>query len=108
MPKEKAKNHYLGKNGHRRLNCAQSVTAAFTEDQTALQEVAFCGGGNAPDGWCGAAHAATLLTKNKSSVEKTYIEKAGSVKCAEIRGNRKLSCVGCVELGAELAQKMKN
>jgi hypothetical protein len=105
MPKEKAKNNYLGKNGPR-LNCAQSVAAAFTADQVILDNLSACGRGEAPDGWCGAAHAAKALTQNGPLVEKTYVEKAGSVKCAEIRKNRKLSCVGCVELGAELTEKL--
>ncbi len=32
MRKEKARNHFLGKNGHVKLNCAQSVIKAYHDN----------------------------------------------------------------------------
>jgi hypothetical protein len=104
MHEQKAVDHYLGKNGAVRLNCAQSVAVACSSGNVELlNELSTCGSGSAPNGWCGAAYAAALLLGKGSVVESTYIAKAGSVRCSEIRRNRKLSCVGCVETGAGLA-----
>ena len=62
MPIEKAKKHYQGKDGFVKLNCAQSVAAAFqntdTMNATAIDRFAPHGGGRAPQGLCGAVYAA--------------------------------------------------
>ncbi len=102
MSAKKASDHYLGRNGAVRLNCAQSVAAVFSSDTALLNELASCGAGRAPNGWCGAAYAAARLTGNGALVEERYKAQAGSVHCGEIRKGRKLSCVGCVELGASV------
>lgn len=102
MPSEKARNHFLGKNGHRRLNCAQAVLAAFDVEPELIDENRRAGGGNAPEGWCGAAYGAALLLKDESKVEEFFTEHAGSVKCREIRKEGKLSCPECVNQAAQL------
>ena len=104
MPIKKARNHYLGKENCPRLNCAQAVLAGFDTPENIIDEFTLYGSGNAPDGWCGAAYATAYLLKNKAFVEKYFTEKAGSVKCQEIRANKKLSCIGCVEKSAELVK----
>ncbi len=65
MPTEKAKKHYLGKDGYLKLNCAQSVVAAFQESCTMadanIDLFVAHGGGKAPQGLCGAVYAASIL-----------------------------------------------
>ncbi len=103
---EKAKKHYLGKEGHERLDCAQSILRAFSELDEKDKESLCKGGGKAPNGECGAFCAAKhLLTKRcpgkLKEFEAYFNEAAGSLKCDEIRKTRKLSCLGCVEKAAE-------
>ncbi len=113
MRKEKAKNHFLGKDGQAKLNCAQSVIKAYYDlFHASAQEVdafAAFGGGKAPEGRCGAYHAAWHLVLKKNPIkinqlEQDFINAAGSLKCKEIRSQRKLSCLGCVEKAADLLE----
>ena len=110
MTSQKAKDHYLGRNGLKRLNCAQSVLAAFkdhygiTEDE--IEAAISHSGGNAPGGVCGAYCAAKhILGKHHpeklEEFDKHFRELAGSLGCKEIRKLKKLSCLGCVEKSAE-------
>lgn len=109
MSLEKAVASYMGQDG-KRLNCAQSVVNGFREEfgvpEKKVEEYAAFGRGNAPDGVCGAYYAAkTLLEKhglNTDKLEQTFCESAGSLKCREIRANRKLTCRGCVETCAKV------
>ncbi len=113
MRKTRAKNHFLGKNGHTKLNCAQSVIEAYRDlfnvSAEAVNVFAGWGGGKAPEGKCGAYYAACQLAlKNNplklNQLEQDFIKAAGSLKCKEIRNQRKLSCLGCVEKAAELLE----
>ncbi|MCX5782573.1 MAG: C-GCAxxG-C-C family protein [Elusimicrobia bacterium] len=108
--KEKAKNHFLGLNGYKRLNCAMAVAEAFHEkyplDSKHLEQLKSCGGGRAPAGICGSIFAAKVimdqyLPGKSGQVLSEFASIAGSVKCGEIRRSKKLSCVRCVELSAE-------
>ena len=110
MQVEQAIRHYQGKDGARRLNCAQSVTAAFapthgtTEED--IQSLSGCGGGRAPGGLCGAYHAAVQLLGGESeAMRDSFLEAAGALTCREIRGLRKLPCAGCVAHAARLVQE---
>jgi hypothetical protein len=105
MPIQRSRDHFLGKNGCPRFNCAQSVLAGFGVDEATIRRFDAYGSGNAPDGWCGAAASAAHLLNNKELVENYFVENAGSVKCFEIRRERKLSCIACVEKAAELVHK---
>ncbi|WP_005032490.1 hypothetical protein [Holophaga foetida] len=98
-----ALNNYTGKSGPR-LNCAQSVAAAFGVDP---QGFAAFGGGQAPEGWCGAAYAAAHLTGNPEAIRNAFQEKAGAITCKAIRQNRILPCPGCVETAAHLTKEFK-
>jgi hypothetical protein len=105
MPVKKAHNYYLGQEGHPRLNCAQSILAAFGADEPTITEFSSYGSGKAPDGWCGAASSAAFLLQDTKIVEKYFQEHAGAVKCKEIRQLKRLPCLKCVELAAEFVQK---
>jgi hypothetical protein len=107
MSFEKAISSYTGKNGERRMNCAQSIVNGFKDECNILPDTIYefqnYGGGRAPGGLCGAYYAAkTLLESSKvkdkiQELEQDFINDAGSVKCREIRQNRRLNCLGCVE-----------
>ena len=99
MPIEKAKKHYLGKDGHERLDGAQSILRAFGHQALEIK-------GRMPGGECGAYCAAKHLLSKKhpeklKEFEEHFTKLAGSLKCDEIRKLRKLSCLGCVEKAAE-------
>ncbi|MDD5435737.1 MAG: C-GCAxxG-C-C family (seleno)protein [Nitrospira sp.] len=110
MSKEKAKSHFLGKPGHQKLNCGQTIVHAF-KDKFSLPDELIArfegyGGGKAPEGHCGAFYAAKVILENShpeklKDCEKTLIAHANSTKCKEIRSSCKLTCIGCVEKVAE-------
>ncbi|MFA5062974.1 MAG: C-GCAxxG-C-C family protein [Candidatus Omnitrophota bacterium] len=111
---EKARNNFLGKSGAR-YNCAQSVIKAcsdlFGVAPDLLKIHAGSGGGNAPDGYCGALYAALYIlnikNNDKSEECKDYFLKyAGALTCKEIKSGRKVSCVVCVEKAAEFLNKV--
>lgn len=110
MAVEKAKSYYLGQNGYKRMNCAQSIISVFMEDnpqkESLIEAFGRYGGGNAPEGLCGAFYAAKYILENnynmkRDDFERYFMEHTGALKCHEIKGLRKLSCVGCVEKSAE-------
>jgi len=107
MSSSKAKKHYLGTDGHERLNCADAILKAFSELDQPTQQKLCKGGGRSPDGECGALCAAkTILQKQQpekvKKLEDDFFQLSGSTKCNEIRKLKKLSCLGCVEKAAEL------
>jgi len=116
MSANEARNNFLGQSNCPRMNCAQSVVHAFKDNFNINNEIvekfsAF-GGGNAPDGLCGAFYAVKYIMehcdiKDYEAFEKYFIEYAGSTKCKDIKKARKLSCVGCVEKSAEFLDKIK-
>lgn len=111
----KAKNNYTGQGGCQRMNCAQAVISAFKEDfdiDEALVDVfKNYGGGRAPEGLCGAYYAVKYILSKKEparleELEKHFLEYAGALECSNIKGLKKLSCVGCVEKSSEFLEKL--
>ena len=110
MSKEKAKAHFLGQYGHKKLNCGQTIVHAFKDkfslsDELIPQFEGF-GGGKAPEGHCGAFYAAKVILENRhpdklKDCESSLLTHAGSTKCKNIRSSRKLTCIGCIEKVAE-------
>ncbi len=109
--KETVKAYFLGKKGPRKLNCAESVAETFRErfplDEKTSALLPSCGGGMAPDGYCGAFYAVQcILEKHFPLYSLKGMEQlrfsAGSLKCREIKALKKLSCIGCVEKAAEV------
>jgi len=116
MPVNSAINNYLGKDGHKRVNCAQAVLISFREkygvDDETVQLFASYGGGNAPDGLCGAFYAVKYLAggniiQKMDEFEKLFKEEAGSDKCKEIKKQKKFSCLDCVAKCAEFLANAK-
>lgn len=108
--KETAKAYYLGKKGPHRLNCAQAIAVTLQEkyplgDET-MAQLSSCGGGRAPECYCGAFYAAKCILDRYAS-EKTAEKMellqsfAGSLKCREIKALRKKSCLECIEKAVE-------
>ncbi len=109
--KELAKAYYLGKKGPRRLNCAQSIAETFREkfpfDEETMELLSSCGGGKAPEGYCGAFYATKrILDRHFSQVAEEKMELlrsfAGSLKCREIKSLKKKSCLECIEKSVEV------
>ncbi|CAL5971351.1 Conserved_hypothetical protein [Hexamita inflata] len=89
-----------------RLSCCSSVIAGVNslEDPMVAQCSKF-GGGQAPEGLCGAAHAVKLLRPDLEDVMiQRFTAEAGSVKCKEIRGLNKLPCQGCVRIASDILE----
>lgn len=116
MPINTAKNCFLGKEGLRKLNCAQSVIIAFKEkyliDENTVESFKQYGGGKAPEGMCGAYYAAKVaLEKRKpekiKDFENYFTNLAGSTKCHQIREGKKFSCLDCVVASSEYLNNEK-
>lgn len=92
----------------RKHNCAQAVAAGMERDDL-VPELAACGGGRAPEGFCGALHTALLLIKpeNRELVKQEFQAAAGALTCREIKGSTAFSCAECVRIAAELAEKYR-
>ena len=110
MPINLAKNSFLGKDGLKRLNCAQSVINAFKDkyiiDRDIVEQFQHYGGGKAPEGMCGAYFAARYALEKSDSeklddFEKFFVDQAGSTKCHQIRAMKRLSCLDCVLKSSE-------
>lgn len=95
-----------------RHNCAQSIFRGFQEVRAVPEQtIALAkglGGGWAPEGRCGALHAAMELAADPEAKERlirAFVERAGSETCREIKKSRKLSCEECVRVAAEELDK---
>lgn len=89
-----------------RLNCAEAVLAAHqtvTGDHSiAVASFKPWGGGRAPDGRCGALHAAcTLAPASAEKISAAFLARIGALRCREIEH----PCVECVGTAAELLEQ---
>lgn len=94
---------------NRQGNCAQSVARAWAEksghpDADELhRRFESCGGGKAPEGLCGALHAACELAgeSHHEAVKAQFADKAeGKLTCRDIRRGRIMPCADCVGTAA--------
>lgn len=96
----------------RRGNCAQAVALAWTDKKepgsTHAERFIAHGGGRAPEGLCGALHAARELAgEHKETLTEQFKQKAdGHTTCRGIRKNRVMPCSDCVALAAELLDEL--
>ncbi len=107
--KEAATEHYKARRG----NCAQAVALAWKDkkqpDSEHHHHFADCGNGRAPNGLCGALHAACELAGDslKETLKKNFSQQAsGHTACREIRRNRTLPCAECVATAAGLLEEL--
>jgi hypothetical protein len=92
-----------------RLNCAQAVLHAWHEvsgDTTiALAELRPFGGGRAPNGLCGALHAACVVAPDQAeALKQNFASRLGSLYCKELRAAKVHSCETCIGQAAELLE----
>jgi len=105
------KNHALKVFRHppERLNCAQSVLHAWREvsgdTSIPLADLKPFGGGRAPDGLCGALHAACDIAPDRAEVLKqNFAAQLGSLYCRELRAAKVHPCETCVGHATELLE----
>ncbi|MEW6235807.1 MAG: C-GCAxxG-C-C family (seleno)protein [Candidatus Omnitrophota bacterium] len=111
MKREKAMQLF---HGVEKYNCAQAILIAFREEYGVAQEQidasAALGRGKADEGRCGALHAGRALLDDASSaqnLENQFAAAAGSAKCREIRKLKRISCMECVGVAADLIEKIR-
>jgi len=90
----------------RTCNCAQSVAAGCGHPELTA-ELSSCGGGRAPEGRCGALHAALRMVpaERGEAVRAAFIAKNGSEFCRELKTVHHTPCEQCVETAAALAEQ---
>jgi hypothetical protein len=118
MRVQKAKEYFLGCQAGKKLNCGQAVVAVFGQDREEyphlVAEFASYGGGRAPEGECGAYYALRVMlsrwgqSRHEQVCREHFVSAAGAIRCADIRRQRKLSCVGCVEQAAGCLEKISS
>lgn len=115
MSSLQAKTNYTGLGGCQRMNCAQSVISAFKEKFNLSEDLVEAfrnyGGGRAPEGLCGAYYAVKYILDKQDpekleDLESHFLQHAGALECSNIKGLRKLSCVGCIEKSSEFLEKL--
>ena len=89
----------------RKYNCAQAVAAGLDRGDL-VPLLANCGGGKAPEGRCGALHAAMLISgeSNAADVREKFVAATGSEFCRVLKQELKVPCSKCVETAAALAE----
>jgi hypothetical protein len=89
-------------------NCCQAVLRAFQPhfqiDEERIAAARQVGSGRAPNGRCGALHAAYDLIDptHHAAIENAFVSHAGSANCQQIRELRKVTCRACVAEAARL------
>jgi hypothetical protein len=92
-----------------RMNCAEAVLSAYQkisgDTAISISDMKRVGGGRAPDGICGALHAACIVAPDKAErLKARFAQIAGSVVCKEIRRAKQHSCEDCVAEAAQLLE----
>jgi len=89
----------------RNYNCAQAVACGCGREDL-YDELAGCGGGRAPEGRCGALHAALEIVpeEQRKSVTDAFRDSLGAVTCNDLKRVHHVPCAKCVAIGAKLAE----
>lgn len=90
-------------------NCAQAVALGAGHAEL-KEQLAVCGGGRAPQGLCGALHAALLLTPEAEHERLTgeFVRQTGAMTCRAIKGGTPPTpCARCVAVAAALIDGAK-
>ncbi len=87
-------------------NCAQTIAAAAGRDDLA-ETLQSCGGGRAPEGRCGALHAACLIAPEaeRERLRQAFRHEFGTENCRELK-QRGISCAACVAAAARLLDEV--
>ena len=89
-------------------NCAQSVAAGLGRNDL-VDALKSCGGGRAPEGICGALHAAMLLVPEdrREALRAEFVSKLHSTQCRELKQVHQIPCTACVNFAAALVEKYR-
>jgi hypothetical protein len=93
------------------FNCAQTIIKIIEDhyDIPSKNMEIFIkyGGGNAPEGTCGALYALRqyLPIQDYKQVRKSFKDHIGSEKCKDIRKAQKFSCQECIKKAIDLYEK---
>jgi hypothetical protein len=90
-------------------NCAQAVAEGCGNKELA-EEMKPCGGGNAPEGRCGALHAALAMTPEvcHEALIAEFAAVAKAPDCRSIKAQMPPTpCAECVRIAAELVEKYR-
>jgi hypothetical protein len=90
-------------------NCAQAVAEGCGNKELA-ELMKTCGGGKAPEGRCGALHAALSMTPESCHAALTaeFVAAAHAPDCASIKAQTPPTpCAECVRIAAELVEKYR-
>lgn len=90
----------------RMLNCAQSVAVLAGREELS-DGLSGYGGGRAPEGLCGALHAALMCVPagKREALLKEFEAEAGNVRCSDLKRENRFPCLDCVALSTALARK---
>lgn len=93
-----------------RLNCAQAVLAAYQavtgRTVAPLSDFEGLGSGRAPEGECGALHAACRIAPASApALQREFLHRAGATQCRDLKRRLRVPCTDCVALAAELLQQ---
>lgn len=90
----------------KKYNCAQAIAKAFDRNDL-VDSLASCGGGRAPEGFCGALYAALLLTPDgkQDAMKQCFQQAVGDVRCRPIRQAGQTPCTECIRTAAEALEK---
>lgn len=88
-------------------NCAQTIAAGFGREDL-IESFKLCGGGRAPEGLCGALHAALALAPENRRAEllEAFRAKNGATTCRSLKQECRVPCPQCVASAAELLEKL--
>lgn len=90
-------------------NCAQAVAEGCGNKELA-KEMSSCGGGKAPEGRCGALHAALKMTPESccEALTAEFVAAAKAPDCRSIKAQvPPTPCAECVRIAAELVEKYR-
>ncbi|MBI9019884.1 MAG: C_GCAxxG_C_C family protein [Verrucomicrobia bacterium] len=107
--KKSATEHFTSRRG----NCAQAVAMAWKDKQQPESDhhdrFSGAGRGQAPEGICGALHAACEIAgeSRKDMLEEKFRQQtSGHTTCRDIRRNRIMPCADCVATAAGLLDEL--
>jgi hypothetical protein len=115
---EQSKKYYLGQDGYKKMNCTQAILYGFkgeiNKDNLNIESFSNYRHGKAPQGECGAFYTTKTILENNNHKDKLkefeqyFLNKAGSLKCKEIRASKSLTCLGCIEKSSEFLNTCLN
>ena len=93
-------------------NCAQAVAYRWREkytDTDIVEQMAACGGGRAPEGICGALHAAMLACpSHAAAIKEQFAQQCGATTCRLLKTVCKTPCPQCVATADALVEKYES